>query len=501
MTRFIVALAAALALSGSAWGHGINGHVHVTGWAIERLPPGDIADFFADPALFEVALFAASFPDSGYAVDDPYGEMAHWPPFLEAFIGHVLVEAGPPPYETDDARRLAAFAIGLACHGLQDEIFDSIFLHHIREHDGEGQDAADPGTDAMLHTDGYLRWRPAQWAPLDDLVRVFADEGYAVEPETIEAGMLRVKFLVIDNFHNLAPTLDRRYRPLLPWTARHYVDPAVPGSLAAEIPATGAFIEALWQRLHGRAPMAGIVGHPYPDGRRRLMSRDPASAGSWVTLVLGIGARVGSVTADRVHLEGPTGPVPFDLHHTRWGGGRDDWTRIIQLRPQVELAADTVYTVRVDPGLEYIDGRVLEVPWQYVFQTPCADEGDSDMGAPCPSEPADGGISPVDAALPDVALPDAALPDATPRDTALPDAAPIDGGVSDAGVERDAGARRDAAPPASDAGSGAAAEPDGCASAVPTGHERAWLAGLIGLVLLIGLGRRSGRRGAPAERR
>lgn len=431
MPRSLHALALALvSLPAAALAHGINGHVHVTGWAIERLPPGEVADFFADPELFETALFAASFPDSGYAIDDPYGEMAHWPPFLEAYLRHLRAEVGPP-FDTPEKRRLAAFAIGMACHGLQDEIFDSVFLHHIREHDGEGQDSADTGTDAMLYTDGYLRFKPPQWAPLDALVSVFADEGHAVEPQTIEAGMMRVKFLVIDNFHTLAPTFDRRYRPLLPWTAEHYVDPAVPGSLAAEIPATGAFIEALWHRLHGRPPVATVVSHPYPDGRRRLMSVDPDSAGSWVTLVLGIGARVGSVTTDRVHLEGPDGPVPFDLRHTRWGGAADDWTRIVQLRPRAALTPDAEYVVRLDPGFELIDGQIFEQPWQHAFRTPCAD-ADTGPDPACPPEPADGGILPVDAAVdaapespPDVGPLDAAAPDVAPP--AAADGGPVDG--------------------------------------------------------------------------
>lgn len=451
--------------------HGINGHVHVTGWAMERLPPGEVADFFADPELFEVALFAASFPDSGYAIDDPYGEMAHWPPFLEAFLRHIAAEGGPP-FDTPEKRRRAAFAIGMGCHGLQDEIFDSIFLHHIREHDGEGQDSADSGTDAMLFTDGYLRFKPPQWAPLDDLVEAFAAQGHQVDPETIEAGMFRVKYLVIDNFQALARTFDERYRPLLAWTAEHYVDPAVTGSLAAEIPATSAFIEAMWERLHGRFPAAAMVGHPYPDGRRRLMSVDSDSVASWVTLVLGIGARVGTVTPERVRFEGPDGPVDFDLRHTRWSGGDpDDWTRIVQLRPRAPLAADAEYVVRLEAGIELIDGQVYAGGWSYAFRTPCA-EGDG-----CPPEPADGGILPVDAAVVDAEVPD-------PPDAAVPDAAPAP--IADAMVDAmpdaiadGSATERDAMRPAPDAGPPEAdGEPSGC-GVDRVGVAPGWLFGLL----------------------
>lgn len=481
-------LGAGLLDAGPAWSHGINGHVHVTGWAIERLPPGELAAFFDDPALVEVAQFAASFPDSGYAIDDPYGEMAHWPPFLEAHLSYLRAEVGPP-FETDEARRHAAFVLGLACHGLQDEIFDSIFLFHALEHDGIGQDGADPGTDAFLHTDGYLRFKPAQWAPVDALIEVFAGLGHAVDAETLDAGMYRVKFLVIDNFAALAPRLDREWRPQMPWTAAHYVDPAVPGSLAAEIPATAAFLEAVWARLHGRFPAAAFVGHPYPDGARRLRSADADSASSWVTLVLGIGARVGTVTPDRVEWVGPAGPVPFELRHTRWSGGADDWTRIIQLRPAGDLAPDTEYTVRIAPGIELIDGSVLEGEWAHVFRTPCAPEA----AAECPPEPTDGGIPVVDAAVPDAGVDeplDAEAPDAEPADSGS-DAAAIDVAVgAEAPVDRGA---MDAT--LADAGGGSTGGGgDGCAAARARG-ARGGVWGWLVLLVALGWARRSAHRG------
>lgn len=492
LLRWLPLMACAIAsMPYDAMPHGINGHVHVTGWAIERLPPGELADLFAEQEAFEAALFAASFPDSGYAISDPYGEMAHWPPFFEAHLRQVRADVGPP-FDTPEKRRKAAFAIGLGCHGLQDEIFDSVFLWHIAEHDGQAQEQADSGTDAMLFTDGYLRWKPAKWAPVDDLIASFAAEGHAVDAETIEAGMTRVKAIVIDAFGGIAPVFDRQYRPLLPWTAEHYVDPAVPGSIAAEIPATRAFIEAVWARLHGRFPAAGFVAHPYPDGRRRLRSVDPATTSSWVTLVLGIGARVGSVTPDRITFEGPDGPVAYDLRHTRWGGAPDDWTRIVQLRPRVELALDAEYTVDIAPGIELIDGSVLADGWRYSFRTACG-EGDD-----CPPEPADGGVQPVDAAV-DAMAPDAA-DDAMAPDAMPPDAIPLDVTAPDPGedahVDAIPGDTRDAVASSGDVATAASVDDsDGCSAAPGSGGA----AGLLLLGLALTRRRRSRQPGAAGS--
>ncbi|MCA9546575.1 MAG: hypothetical protein KC613_19355, partial [Myxococcales bacterium] len=180
------------------WGHGINGHVHVTGWAAEAQPAGSaLAALFADPLLKNTVLIAAAFPDSGYAVDHPYGEAAHWEPFTEAHVAFVRDTYGPD-YASVEAQQQVAFLIGTACHGLQDELFDSLFLLQIREKDGRGQEEADPGTDAFLQVDGHLRFFPEVWLPAEALVQVFAARGIEVTPNTMERGLRLVSSVVIN---------------------------------------------------------------------------------------------------------------------------------------------------------------------------------------------------------------------------------------------------------------------------------------------------------------
>ena len=53
---------------------------------------------------------------------------------------------------------------------------------------------------------------------------------------------------------------------MLPWTAEHYLDPDIPGSLVAEILPTMRYIEALWERVHGRfGANDDPVIYTYPD--------------------------------------------------------------------------------------------------------------------------------------------------------------------------------------------------------------------------------------------
>lgn len=426
-------------LSGLAGAHGINGHVHVTGWAIESLPPGSLKDFFAEKEVFEAALLGAAFPDSGYAVDHAYGELAHWPPFTHALLELIRRDLGPP-FPDLETCKTAAFLMGIASHGLQDELFDSVFLHQVSAHDGGGQDEADPGTDGFLIVDGHHRFKPAFFLP-GDVLRTAFDEAHGLDVPVAEMdlGLRRVKGFVIDVAEALGPRLDADYRHLIPWTAEHYLDANIPGSLAAEIPATRAYIEAVWARLHGEWPAAAVVGHAWPDPPRRLLGVTAGNVDSWVTVVFGSGVNVGSLNADTVRLTDEAGAaVAVSVAHTRWSGSRPEAsTRLVQLRPDADLRFDHAYTVEIGAGVVLQDGRVLDTPWRYTFRTPCAPEApcvEPDAGVPEP----DAGWHPSDAGGHASDASDAGAADIGGPDESV--AASADSGrplTLDAGPERD----------------------------------------------------------------
>ncbi len=494
-------IAAVLALGpGEAAAHGINGHVHVTGWAVEALPPGELRDFFADRALRETAQIGAAFPDSGYAIGDPYGEMAHWEPFINAYVEWIIATFGPA-YDSEEARRHIAFMMGAAAHGLQDEIFDTHFLRYLIQEDGQDQDAADSGTDAFLFTDGILEFKPPLYIPETGLQAVFtAAHDYAPDQRQIRAGMQRVKILVIDRFEAVAPMLDAQYRPLLPWGSTHYLDPDVPGSLRAEIQPTAAYMLALWERLHGRYTPQMLATHTYPTPTRRLRSTDHTRVDSRIGVVFGIGAIVGTLNTETVQLFGPgETPVDLDVQHTRWTGRPDDATRQVVLVPLEDLLPDTEYEARLLPGIEMQDGRRTDSTWTYRFKTPCVPEG------PCSPGPDADPLDPPRVPYPPP--PDAGLPPPTPDATiAGPDAAPVPEPVPDAApAPADAVRPVDAAPaPVVDATAGPIGDPPdaasapaasgsggGCVIAVPTArgpHLGLWAA--LGVLLSAYRGRR-----------
>jgi MYXO-CTERM domain-containing protein len=521
-----------------ALAHGIFGHVHVTGWAIENLPDGELRDFFADPEVFNAALFGAAFTDSGYWQTHPdkveaaraYSEHTHWEPFIEDFVEWVATN-DPPPWDDYESRMRVAFLMGCASHGMQDEIFDSLFLHHVEHQDAGSQDNADPGTDGFLALDGYIHFSPDQYIPMETLLEL-----YAVLPENVtEQTVLDAVKIMTSTYVNdglgpaIAASLGEEYEADLPWTRIHYLDPEVPGSLRAEVFPTARYLEALWKRLHGELSPEDTVIYTFPDPPRRLYGVEAASPDPWVTLIYGIGVSKSSVAATwKAEGEAPEEPgpdVPFLLKGTRWGSY---WTRLHRLQPQVSPTPAQWYEVIWGPGAERIDGPVTSEPYAFTFQAPC----DSPDDALCPDlgelplaaiDPPDAGSTAPDA--------DAGAGEDTGAEDASPDAAADaaidaqadtgDAGGTDAGSDAatDTGAPPADAAPASDSGQPDAAAVDKgggapevtadvTADAAPDvapdaktsiGHDdgcrttRAPAAGGAALVLLLGL-LASGRR-------
>ena len=449
----LVWLGAALASA-----HGINGHVHVTGWAVEHLPPGPLADFLSEPEVFDALLLGATFPDSGYAIEDDYGELAHWPPFAEGCLADLRARY-PLPWDTLVARKHAAFVMGIALHGLQDEIFDTLFLRQVERHDGRGQDDTDPGLDGFLYTDGHLRFSPEYYVPAEILAEVFAEvHGHIVSRATIEAGVTRVKLIVIDAFGGIGPRLDEVHRPRIPWAAAHYLDPDVPGSLRSEIPATMAFLAALWDRTHGTWAQGPPVAYTSPSPPRRLRSAAPDGVDHWITLVLGAAVRAGTLTPERVRLvDGLGQAVPIRVRASRWARDATSGTRLVVLEPLDALAYDAIYGVELHPGLEFFNGATPPI-WRATFRTPCAVE------APC--DDPDVGVLSIDPP---------------------PDAAPSDGGAPNVAGGRDAIALAAETGPSRSGASDPAPE-TGC-SAGGAGDAAPW----VGLLLLLVCGRARGR--------
>ena len=72
LVAFLCTVAGPQGVVKTGWAHGINGHVHVTAWAIDSLPDGDLKTFLSDPELRNAALFGAVFPDTAVIKTPPF---------------------------------------------------------------------------------------------------------------------------------------------------------------------------------------------------------------------------------------------------------------------------------------------------------------------------------------------------------------------------------------------------------------------------------------------
>ncbi len=383
MKRCLVALLllVPLLIPVDAVAHGIWGHVHVTGWAIENLPEGELQEFFSEPEVMHAALFGAAFTDSGYWPQGgelaqrsrAYSEHTHWEPFIQDFVAWI-VQNDPPPWDSLASRQRVAFLMGVASHGLQDEIFDSLFLYQIQHHDGAGQEEADPGTDGFLALDGHIRFQPTSaFLPYETLLELYEGLGAGVDRDTIERSVRVMELVYLDHANGLgvARTLGEQYKDVIPWARAHYLDPDVPGSLVAEVEPTGRYMEAIWGRLHGRTAGADPVVFAYPATPRRLRSHDASLPDSWVTFIFAAGVRYDAAVPTWVDREDE--PVMFAPRNTRWGG---TWPRLIRLLPEANLEPGGWYTAGLGEGVELIDGSEA-VAFSHEFQVAC-EEGDPD---------------------------------------------------------------------------------------------------------------------------
>ncbi|MCB9506855.1 MAG: hypothetical protein H6698_02245 [Myxococcales bacterium] len=456
-----VALGAAVSLAAPsvADAHGIFGHVHVTGWAISNLPPGELRDFFADPEVMNAALFGAAFTDSGYWPQSgdlatrtrAYSEHTHWEPFVEDFVEWIRAN-DPPPWDDIESRKRAAFLIGAACHGLQDEVFDSLFLDQVGDHDGGGQEEADPGTDGFLALDEHIRFYPEVYYPEETLLELYEVLDVGVTATDIQRAVDAMSILYVrPGGEIVAQGLGNQYSDEIPWTRNYYLDPDIPGSLKAEIGPTMAYVEAMWRRLHGTQTDDAVVISHYPEPDHVLRSNEAGATDATVTLLFAEGVRFSTVETAWTDADGAS--IDHATRNTRWGA---EFPRLVRLNPRVDLVPGAEYDATLLAGAETISGGQTARDMSVHLRVSCGDAEGCD-------EPTAGEGYSIDLPLPDEVVEgedvgaDDVGGDAPEVADAGPDADPADAGVTDAGTG-DVDALADA--PASESSS-----KGGCASA------------------------------------
>jgi hypothetical protein len=396
---FLVVVAA----PATAVAHGVNAHMWVTDRAIELLPDGDLKAMLTDPANREAVQIGSLFPDTGYAVSAPYGEPAHWEPFVTAAVGY-LREKGYLPADTADKKKIVSFFMGAFNHGMQDEIFDSLFLRWSEEQDQKGQDTLDMVCDALLIADGHTKLRPPIYYPAAEAIDVLKRIGVTATEGEFKAGMEKTVNFAVIALQNIAVETADGYRADIPWTVKHYVDPNTSGSFGHEIRVIAEYMEFIWKRLNNSVGTQDVFISAFPYKGEALLGTKAGKVESWASLFTGVAMDDRDITKDRIKLAYGGAPLEADVARTRWSSG-DDESRLFIVKPKADLLPCSEYSIEVGSGMRLFDGRKLDAGYSAKILTYCAPDGGPDSG-PDAGEDSGDDAGPV----PDSGTPDGGAP-------------------------------------------------------------------------------------------
>ena len=341
-------LAALLLLPGVTRANGQASHLWISERAATLLPAGELRDIMTDPELTDMWRNGSDFPDGGYAIGDGYGEIAHWWPFQQAYSDWILETYGAPPY-SDEAAEHVAFLMGMASHGMADQVYDSLFIERAHQEDA----ASDPANSLDEATDvafaGFTG--PPEygefWLPEDLMAELMADAiGHEVSATTIHQGQALVR--VAAEWAGRAASDDEvlaEYHAQFPWACRNQMTPALWGNPPDEAQVVALYWQELWGRLSGEELPLGPVLATFPahGALWHQLGDDKVQARVSIAFARALadgGAEASGVTVtDPEGVEHPVEPWLFYSSH------------VLHLLPQQDWAPATTYTVSVPAGI------------------------------------------------------------------------------------------------------------------------------------------------------
>ena len=281
--------------------------------------------------------------------------------------------------------------MGMGSHGMADEVFDSLFMERSRLYDPGWQDpdiaALDTASDVLLaHQVGGVA--PASsWLPAETISGIFRDAlAYDVSVDTLERGQLLL-YVALGAVDALAQNDERlaTFGVGYPWTLEHLLDEETPGSPLHEASVVAGYWEDLWRRLNGEGSLGPVIDF-VPGDASYEHERDATTVEARLALNFARGVRAETLGAVSVE-DSEGGVVDTDV-----GLFYGDRSHAVLLRPQVDWASDSTYTVFVRDGLMDHDGAVFSGEWEATFSTAEPPEGVSDEGT-CACESSFGGGS------------------------------------------------------------------------------------------------------------
>lgn len=420
--RTLVVCCFVLVLSGLLYSADVDAsgnysHVWVSTDSLNYIEDGELKGLLTQPEFKNILRNGAMFPDGGYAVSDGYGEISHWEPFHLTYLGWIRENFEPP--WSDEARQHIAFLLGMATHGMSDQLYDGMYLERHEYYDEHGSGATlfgvDGATDACFAlSQGKELELPEHWVPADVLAPLYEEaSGHKVSAATIDLGhqLVVIAIMAANDALGDQEKLDE-YMTLYPWACSNQGNPAMPGSPPTHGPAVARHWQVLWGRLHGDEGFAQpLLGTFFTGGTPWDQPTDSGNPDSWVHFAMPRGLAPASVNAETVVVTDLAGEVfPVNLH-VYYGSA----SHLVNIKPQQDWTPDTEFTVTITPPLASWDGAELETTHAFTFAT-------MPQPAPVAEEPV----------VEDIYSPDLATSDATGMDAKVDEAgeAPRDSGCA-----------------------------------------------------------------------
>ncbi|MFK8003798.1 MAG: zinc dependent phospholipase C family protein, partial [Polyangiales bacterium] len=245
---------AALTWAPKASANGTYSHAHISQLAHAFLPPGELRDLFDNPDNVAAFENGSMFPDSGYAIDHPYGEFAHWARFRLAFLDY-LRGTYEGDYSSTEAQRAVSFFLGVCSHSIADQSYDTTILTRAFEVDGPENDdfPVDQYADYFITIDQDIVFGVDGAGPFPALAQVLSESmGTPIEANVPMEGMALISAVAMiqGSPDVVGGDLYAHAWAEYPWLGTHIYNEVAVGSL----PWLGALVaeqwQVLWRRLH-----------------------------------------------------------------------------------------------------------------------------------------------------------------------------------------------------------------------------------------------------------
>lgn len=259
----------------------------------------------------DIVRSGAYFPDTGYIQSDQYGEYTHWAPSVRRYIEYVTLADGadgkpgkgcdvPTMDINSECAQVVAHLLGMAAHGLGDELWDSMFETQMA---ARGEDFAPPGPAAQAALSqipgvstvaglsggreynmdiaaiaefGNHSQQPHTPPPYEDVGKVLQraiaksnEPGFdhqkdfsitATDPNNMVTGYNALTSLG-DTERSVAAGEADRVKQDMPWGYQYFYTES--GGIVDTAQAMAKHWTHLWQRLHGQDPKARVIyNHP-----------------------------------------------------------------------------------------------------------------------------------------------------------------------------------------------------------------------------------------------